>query len=164
MLNESSTLTRVLVLIMFIAFCLTFGAIGGLITATSVETWYQSLQKPSFTPPDWLFAPVWTILYILMAIAGWRIWRRLRWTDDGWELWLFALLLGLNLIWSLMFFGLRRVDFALVGILLLLSLILLNLVMFWRRDRTAGLLLLPYLIWVSYASLLNAQILMLNPI
>jgi len=148
--------------IAFLAPCLAVSAIGGAVTATSVGTWYQSLAKPPFNPPDWIFAPVWTVLFFMMAIAGWRVWRRdgLRKTRSA--LMLFACQLVLNLAWSILFFGFRSIGAALVEILVLLLAILATTVMFWQRDRVAGMLFVPYAGWVAFAMALNAALWQLN--
>ena len=151
----------ILGLVVFLAICLVVSGLGGAITATSVGTWYQTLEKPGFNPPDWVFAPVWTTLYVLMAIAGWRVWRRR--TAAGWRaLAVFAVQLALNLAWSFLFFGLQRIDLALAEIVILLFAILANTVVFWRIDRVAGALFVPYLLWVAYATLLTAALWRLN--
>jgi tryptophan-rich sensory protein len=149
-------------LFVFIVLCLAVSGIGGAITATSVDTWYQALEKPPFNPPDWVFAPVWTTLYIFMAIAAWRVWRR-RWIEATSQAFsVFALQLGLNLAWSFLFFGLQRIELALAEIVILLVAIIANMVLFWRVDRLAGLLFVPYAAWVAYAVLLNASLWFLN--
>lgn len=146
----------------FIILCLAVSGIGGAITATSVDTWYQALEKPPFNPPDWVFAPVWTALYILMGIAAWRVWRLRSFDVTGKAFAVFAVQLGLNLAWSFLFFGLQRIDLALVEIVLLLCAIIANTIMFWRIDRLAGLLFVPYAAWVTYATVLNASLWLLN--
>jgi len=147
----------------FLALCLLVSALGGMITATSVESWYPSLVKPFFNPPDWLFAPVWTVLYVLMAVAGWRVWRSdAPRTGRRTALTVFALQLGLNLLWSALFFGDRRPDWALIEIVILLVVIIFNTVLFHRIDRVAGALFVPYVLWVGYATALNAAIWWLN--
>jgi len=146
----------------FIVICLIISGIGGAITASSVETWYQALEKPIFNPPDWVFAPVWTLLYISMGIAAWRIWRLRSFEATGKALGVFALQLGFNLAWSFLFFGLQRIDLALVEIVILLVAIIVNAIMFWRIDRLAGLMLMPYIAWVTYATVLNASLWLLN--
>lgn len=146
----------------FIILCLAISGIGGAITATSVDTWYQALEKPPFNPPDWVFAPVWTTLYILMAIAAWRVWRRRSSEVTGKAFVVFAVQLGLNLAWSFLFFGLQRIDLALFEIVILLCAIITNMIMFWRIDRLAGLSFLPYAAWVTYAMVLNASLWLLN--
>lgn len=149
-------------LAVFVALCLLVSGIGGAITATSVGTWYQTLMKPPFNPPDWVFAPVWITLYLLMAVAGWRVWRRAGLGPGRRALVVFAMQLGLNLAWSFLFFGLRRIDLALVEIVFLLVAIIANTVLFWRIDRLAGILFVPYLLWVAYAIALNASLWLLN--
>lgn len=146
----------------FLALCLGVSAIGGAVTATSVGDWYQTLQKPSFSPPDWIFAPVWTMLFVMMAVAGWRVWRA-----DGLRvaraaLMLFCAQLVLNLAWSVLFFGFRLIGAALVEIVILLIAITMTTAAFWRRDRVAGVLFVPYIAWVAFATLLNVALWQLN--
>jgi tryptophan-rich sensory protein len=145
----------------FVALTLAAGAAGGLATASSVDTWYPTLAKPAFNPPNWVFAPVWTTLYVLMAIAAWRVWRSGA-TAARLALGAWALQLALNLSWSLLFFGLQRIGAALAEILVLLAAIALTARLFWRIDRAAGALLAPYLAWVAFAALLNAALWRLN--
>ena len=152
----------ILSLFTFIILCLAVSGIGGAITATSVDTWYQALKKPPFNPPDWVFAPVWTTLYILMGIAAWRVWRLRSFEVTGQAIAVFAVQLGLNLTWSFLFFGLQRIDLALVEIIVLLCAIITNTILFWRIDRLAGLLFVPYAAWVTYATVLNASLWLLN--
>ena len=149
-------------LVAFIILCLAVSSVGGAITATSVDTWYQTLEKPSFNPPDWVFAPVWTALYILMGIAAWRIWRFRSIANTVKALSIFGVQLGLNLSWSILFFGLQRIDLALIEIFILLAIIVLNAILFWRIDRLAGLIFVPYVLWVTFATILNASIWLLN--
>ena len=149
-------------LVAFIILCLAVSSAGGAITATSVDTWYQTLEKPSFNPPDWVFAPVWTALYILMGLAAWRIWRFRSIANTVKALSIFGVQLGLNLSWSILFFGLQRIDLALIEIFILLAIIVLNAILFWRIDRLAGLIFVPYVLWVTFATILNASIWLLN--
>ena len=149
-------------LVGFVALCLLVSSIGGAITATSVGTWYQALQKPPFNPPDWVFAPVWATLYLFMAIAGWRVWRRAQSKLLWRALLVFAVQLGLNLAWSFLFFGLQRIDLAMVEIIILLFTIIANAFLFWRIDRLAGVLFAPYVLWVMYATALNVSLWLLN--
>lgn len=146
----------------FVVVCLAVSAVGGAVTASSVGGWYAGLEKPGFNPPDWVFAPVWTVLYLMMAVAGWQVWRRAGFRDGRIALALFAIQLALNLAWSFLFFGLRRIDLALVEIVVLLAVILLTTIHFWRIDRIAGLLFVPYAAWVAYALVLNVSLLVLN--
>jgi translocator protein len=145
-----------LVLIGLLVLCLAVGAGAGFLTAQSVLTWFPTLVKPSFNPPAWVFAPVWTTLYIMMALAAWLVWLR-----KG-SLVLFYVQLALNFAWSLLFFGLHSPAMALVDIVVLWVAILLTLLAFWKVDRRAGWLLVPYLAWVSFAGVLNASIWWLN--
>jgi len=146
----------------FIILCLAVSGIGGAITATSVDTWYQALEKPPFNPPDWVFAPFWTALYILIGISAWRVWRLRSFEATGKAVAVFAVQLGLNLAWSFLFFGLQRIDLALIEIVILLCAIITNTIIFWRIDRLAGLLFVPYAAWVTYATVLNASLWLLN--
>jgi benzodiazapine receptor len=146
----------------FIILCLAVSGGGGAITATSVDTWYQALEKPPFNPPDWLFAPVWTALYGLMGIAAWRIWRLRSFEATRTAFAVFGVQLCLNLAWSFLFFGLQRIDLALLEIVILLIAIITNTIVFWRIERLAGLLFVPYAFWVTYATILNASLWLLN--
>ncbi|MDH3669203.1 MAG: tryptophan-rich sensory protein [Paracoccaceae bacterium] len=146
----------------FLLLCLAVSALGGLATSSSVGTWYPTLAKPSFNPPDWVFAPVWTTLYIVMAIAGWRVWRTPNAQLRTHALSVFYVQLALNLLWSILFFGLQAIGLALAEIIVLLVAIIITMVLSWRVDRLAGMLFLPYTLWVAFASLLNAAIFALN--
>ncbi|HWA61854.1 MAG TPA: TspO/MBR family protein [Caulobacteraceae bacterium] len=146
-----------------IALALAVGAVGGLATASSIPDWYAGLRKPSFNPPNWVFGPVWTTLYVLMALAASRIDVRAEGRARGAALVLYAVQLTLNLAWSLIFFGLRAPGPALMELAVLLPAILATALAFWRLDRTAGLLLAPYALWCSFAFVLNFEIWRLNP-
>lgn len=136
--------------------------IGGAITASSVGNWYQTLERSVLSPPDWVFGPVWTTLFIFMAIAGWRVWRQEASRARRQALFVYGLQLGLNLLWSLLFFGLQQIGWSLVEIVILLLAIIVNMVLFWRLDRLAGILFLPYAAWVAFASILTASLWVLN--
>jgi benzodiazapine receptor len=146
-----------------VSICIVAGVavIGGLATASSVTSWYVGLNKPSFNPPNWVFGPAWTALYILMAVAAWRVWRRGAGRASA-ALGLYAVQLALNGAWSVIFFGLRQPALALADISALLVLILAAAVAFWRIDRGAGLMMIPYIAWVSFALALNLEIWRLN--
>lgn len=146
----------------FLAACLAVSTVGGAITATSVGTWYPTLAKPAFTPPDWLFPPVWTALFVLMGIAAWRVWRRAGWEMGRPALGAFAVQLALNLAWSFLFFGMQWVGAALVEILVLLAAIAWTGARFARIDRPAAILLVPYALWVAFAAVLTAAIWLSN--
>ena len=149
-------------LFVFVALCLLVSAAGGMVTATSVDTWYQALAKPSFNPPDWVFAPVWTTLYFLMGVSGWRVWRRSPSRATRGALALFGLQLFLNFAWSVLFFGFQRIDLALIDIVILFVAIVANMILFWRIEHLATLLLVPYAAWVVFAIVLNVSIWLLN--
>jgi benzodiazapine receptor len=151
-----------LALLGFIALCLAAGALGAAVTAPAIATWYPTLVKPSFNPPNWIFGPVWTTLYVLMAIAAWLVWRRGGFAATRTAMLLFVGQLMLNSLWSLLFFGLHRTDLALVDVVLLLVVIAATALAFRRHSATATLLLLPYLAWVSFATALNFAIWRLN--
>jgi tryptophan-rich sensory protein len=150
--------TELLVLFALLAGTLAVGFAASLATMPNIAGWYEGLHKPSFNPPNGVFAPVWTALYVLMAVSAWRVWRKagLR------PLWLYVLQLALNGVWSFIFFGAHAVGAALVEIVLLLLLVLAMIGSFWNKDRIAGLLLLPYTAWVLFALVLNAAIWRLN--
>ena len=149
-------------LIVFVGLCLAVGALGGWVTADSVKTWYTTINKPSFTPPNWLFGPVWTVLYVLMGVAAWRVWCNARPYRARMPLALFALQLALNLAWSVVFFGMHRVGAAVVVIVSLEAAILSTVVAFRRIDGLAALLLVPYALWVAFATVLNIAVWRLN--
>jgi translocator protein len=146
-------------LIGFLALCLGVGAIGGFATTHSVVDWYPTLVRPSWTPPSWLFGPVWTLLYVMMAVAAWRVWRR---GDERVPMLLFGAQLALNLAWSILFFGAKSPGLALVDIVALWLAIAASIYAFAMKDRIAAFLMVPYLCWVSFALALNSAIWMLN--
>ena len=150
-----------LILCVAVSFCA--GLVGSQFTGPAVATWYGSTNKPSWTPPSVLFGPVWSALYLMMGIASWLVWRRAGFSRVSGAMTLFALQLIFNAAWSGIFFGLRRFDLAFFEIVILWALIFATVVAFWRHDARAGLLLLPYLGWVSYAGALNFAIWRLNP-
>ena len=160
--NRKNRRRDVVGLMAFLLACFVVSGIGGLVTASSVGGWYATLDKPAFNPPDWVFAPVWTILYALMAIAAWRVWRTPGSIDRRRALIAFGVQLGLNLLWSILFFGLQLIGLALLEIALLLLAIAVCAVRFWRIERLAGWLLVPYLLWVAFATMLNLSLWLLN--
>ena len=141
--------------------CLLAAGLGSLFTMVSLGSWYATLVKPSWNPPSWLFGPVWTVLYALMGVTGWLVWRRggpairpaLQW---------FAVQLVLNVGWSAVFFGLQMPGLAFAEILVLWAAIAATLRSSWQVSRPAGILLVPYLLWVSFAVMLNFAIWRLN--
>ena len=126
---------------------------------TAPGAWYAQLAKPAFTPPGWIFGPVWTALYVLVAVAGWRVWRGDR---GGWPMRLWWPQLVLNFLWSPVFFAAHEIGLALVVILLLLGSILAFIITTLTQDRVAAWLFVPYAAWVAFASVLNASIFALN--
>jgi tryptophan-rich sensory protein len=151
-------------LIVSLAVPLLVGFLGSLFTtADSLNNWYANLNKPTFNPPDWIFGPVWTTLYILMGIAVFLVWRKgLDNKPVRLALILFVIQLVLNAIWSPLFFGLRSPLFGLIDIILLLSAIVLTIFYFFKISPWPALLLIPYLVWVSFATVLNTAIYILN--
>jgi benzodiazapine receptor len=148
-----------LVLAGFVAVSFAAAALGGATTANSVRDWYPTIAKPAWTPPSWIFGPVWTALYAMMAVAAWLVWRRVGW--GGALVW-FAVQLALNATWSPVFFGLHRIGLALLNIILLWLAIAGTTVTFGRVMPAAGILFVPYLAWVSFAVALNFAIWRLN--
>ncbi len=154
---------KILKIVLVVAVCVTIGYLSGMITRESITTWYPTLVKPVFNPPNWIFAPVWTLLYIMMGIAAGLVWTS--GSDEQTTkkaLGFFAIQFGLNALWSYLFFGLHNPFLALIEIILLWLMILETYNLFKKIDKTAGLLLLPYLAWVSFAAILNASIWWLN--
>lgn len=149
-------------LLNFIILCLALELIGSYWTNQSVSTWYRQLIKPMWTPPGWVFGPIWTILYIMIAIAGWLIYKAKHSHHRSLALMLYGSQLALNFIWSFLFFSLKSPILGLIDILLLSLLIILTIIKGWRVRSLAGILLIPYLIWVIYAASLNAGIWILN--
>jgi tryptophan-rich sensory protein len=147
-------------LLAFLLLTLLVGAAGTFFTEPSIPTWYAGLAKPGFNPPNWVFAPVWTTLYVLMGIAAWRVWRVTGLNSP--EMFAWGLQLTLNFFWSAIFFAAHLILAALVEMALLWLMILVTMILFWRKDRIAGLLFVPYLAWVSFAFALNFAIWRLN--
>ena len=155
--------TRILIVVVT---CLAIGYFSGMATQSSIKTWFPTLIKPSFNPPNWVFAPVWSMLYIMMGIAAGLVWNRMEASKDKElvkkSLIFFAIQLGLNALWSVLFFGLRNPMLALIEIVLLWLMIYETYIKFGKIDKIAGYLFLPYLAWVSFASILNGSIWWLN--
>ena len=144
--------------------CQGAGLIGSVATFPSIPTWYATLEKPFFNPPNWLFGPVWTTLYALMGISAFLVWRKgIRDRQVKVALGIFVAQLILNSLWSIVFFGLHSLLGGLIVILPLWVAILLSIVTFYRISKTAGVLLIPYILWVSFATLLNFSLWQLNP-
>jgi benzodiazapine receptor len=150
-------------LVLWVGLCLGVAWVGSWVTRPAIPGWYAGLVKPSWTPPSWVFGPVWISLYILMGVAAWLVWRRGGFTAATLPLALFLVQLALNALWSPLFFGLKMPGVALADIVLLWLAILATLVSFWGVSATAGWFLVPYLLWVSYAAALNFAIWRANP-
>ena len=151
-----------LALALFLAATFLVAGISTLFTVPSIPTWYAQLTKPSFNPPNEVFGPAWTLLYFLMAIAAWLVWKQPISQLRSQALLLFWVQLGLNFAWSLLFFRAHLIAFALVDILLLWVMIALTGIRFFRLKKSAGWMFLPYFAWVSFASILNLAIWRLN--
>ncbi len=150
-------------LVISIAVPVAVGGLSGFATARGVANWYPTLTKPPFNPPSWVFGPVWTVLYIMMGVAAFLVWRK-GLDADGVKMALtvFAIQLVLNGLWSILFFGMQAPGWALFEIILLWIAIGVTTVLFWRVVPLAGALLLPYWAWVSFAAVLNASLWWLN--
>ena len=151
-----------LILVGLALVCLGVGAAGGLATGRSVGTWYAELRKPAWTPPGWLFGPVWTVLYASMAVAAWLVWTKAGARAAAVPLALFAVQLALNAAWTPVFFGLRLPGPAFAVIVALWAAIVATGAAFWHVRPVAGMLMLPYLAWVTFATGLNFAIWRLN--
>ncbi|MCJ7505823.1 tryptophan-rich sensory protein [Candidatus Bathyarchaeota archaeon] len=151
-------------LIISVALCQAAGIIGSLFTTPAISSWYASLRKPAFAPPNWVFAPVWTTLYFLMGISLFIMWNiGLEKNSVRKSIVVFGIQLLLNVFWSYLFFGLKSPLLGLVEIVVMWLMILLTILVFFRISKKAAVLLIPYLMWVSVASYLNYSILVLNP-
>ena len=133
--------------------------IGGFFTTSSVSTWYLDLIKPSFNPPSWVFGPVWTLLYLLMGVSLYLVWIK---KFDKNAFTFFGIQLGLNALWSFLFFGIKFPSFAFIEIIFLWVAILITIIYFYRINKTSAYLLIPYILWVSFAAILNFSIMILN--
>lgn len=145
----------------FVGISLCAGFIGSAFTMDSIQGWYATLVRPSWTPPDWVFGPVWTTLYVLMGTAAFLVWRSKK-LGKSLVLWLFLAHLLVNTFWSIAFFAMHELLLSVLVILLLLALIIVLMRLFWRYSHTATYLMVPYLLWVLYATSLNLGFLVLN--
>jgi len=161
--RASSRLKSAGMLVLFLLTCFGVAWTGAQVSpGIASSNWYEQLNKPDWNPPGWLFGPVWTILYTMMAIAAWRIWRKLGFAAGKTELSWFAVQLLLNGLWSQLFFNAQNPGLAFVEILFLLSAIIATTIYFYREDRIAGYLMVPYILWVAFATVLNGTIWMMN--
>jgi tryptophan-rich sensory protein len=150
-------MNRTLSLILFLVLVVGGGLAIGYLTAPGA--WYAQLTKPAFNPPGWIFGPVWTVLYVMIAVAGWRVWQHDR---ANWPMKLWWTQLVLNFLWSPVFFSAHQIGLALVVILVLLAAILAFIAASWGQDRVAAWLFVPYAAWVTFASVLNGSLYLLN--
>jgi tryptophan-rich sensory protein len=156
--------TDLLKLILSIVICQAAGFIGSLFTSRSIPTWYAGLKRPSFAPPNWVFSPVWITLFVLMGISLYLVWRMLpKGENVRTAIILFAVQIVLNMLWSIIFFGLQSPFAAFVEIIFLWMAILLTIIVFFRVSTIAAALLIPYILWVSFAAVLNFFFWKLNP-
>lgn len=144
--------------------CVAVGYLSGMVTRSAITTWYPTLIKPSFNPPNWIFAPVWSMLYIMMGVAAGLVWDRIDFEKEAVKkaLIFFIIQLALNALWSLLFFGLKNPMLAGIEIILLWLMIYETYFQFAKINKTAGYLMIPYLAWVSFATILNWNIWWLN--
>ena len=156
------TMRSVAELVLWLAIVALAAILGSLATGPALPDWYERLRKPWFSPPNWLFGPVWTVLYVMMAVSAWLVMRRAGQMVVAPALFLFLVQLAVNAGWSLVFFGLHSPGHALVVLIALWLLIVATIAVFWRVSAWAGGLLLPYLAWVSFAGVLNWAIWRLN--
>lgn len=150
---------NILKFVFSILICQLAGVIGSFFTTSAIDGWYKTLEKPSFSPPDWLFGPVWIFLYLLMGISLYLI---LNTKKNKSALWLFFIQLALNSIWSVIFFGLKSPFYALIELGVLIVAIVLTIWQFWKINSKAAMLLLPYIAWCTFALILNYSIWQLN--
>lgn len=149
-------------LIISILIPLIVGLLGSIFTSSSVDSWYISLNKPSFNPPSYLFAPVWTVLFVLIGISFYFVWSKDFGSNKILTLGIYSLDLILNLLWSVLFFGLKNPFLAFIEIIILWFTILINIIVFSKVTKISGIMLIPYLLWVSFASVLNYAVFILN--
>lgn len=160
---KNKTLRGIIKLIISIVICQLAGFFGSLFTRPAIPTWYTTLSKPTFTPPNWVFSPVWITLFVLMGISAFLVWNKgLDYKGVKKALTIFIIQLILNTFWSLAFFGLKSPLFGFLVIIILWVAILFTISNFFKVTKTAGILLIPYILWVSFAAALNFSIWRLN--
>lgn len=157
------TKIKILPLVLSVGVCFLAAGIGSVFTTSAIDTWYTTLQKPVFNPPSWIFGPVWTLLYLVMGISLYIFWNtKTNAKEKRQGLSLFFVQLALNVLWSILFFGLKSPIAAFFGIILLWLVIFLTIKNFLQISKAAGWLLIPYIAWVSFAAVLNLSIVILN--
>jgi len=156
---------KILQLLGFVILCEIIGSLGAIFTTPNIPTWYALLAKPFFSPPNWIFAPVWTTLFLLMGIAIFLIWenkdKKILVQRKSAILW-FAVQFVFNILWSFLFFGLKNPFYGFIGIIFLWVSIVITILSFYKINKKAAYLLIPYLLWVSFASILNYFVMILN--
>ena len=154
-------INNILKLIFSVILCQLAGLIGSVFTTSSIPTWYSALNKPQFNPPNWVFSPIWIVLYFLMGISLYLVWsKKSKYKKTA--VTFFGVQLGLNALWSIIFFGLQSPFYAFIEIILLWFFILMTIIYFYRISKPAAYLLIPYILWVSFAAVLNFSIFTLN--
>ncbi len=157
-------MSKLVKLLIAILGCQVAGIVGSLFTSPSIPNWYATIEKPGFTPPNWVFAPVWTFLFVLMGVSAYLVWNKgLENKNVKMALLIFSIQLALNMLWSFLFFRLQSPLYAFFEIIVLWLAIVLTILNFFKISRAASWLLIPYIIWVSFAAILNFYIVRLNP-
>ncbi|MFV9972948.1 MAG: TspO/MBR family protein [Francisella endosymbiont of Hyalomma asiaticum] len=151
---------KLLALALFIIVILAVGYFVGMITSINIPSWFIYLKSPLFVPPNWIFTPVWTILYIMIAISGWLIFKQGKFKEKAFIV--YVIQLGLNFLWSFVFFCWHNIDLALLEMSVLWIFVAWNIIVFRQMDKLAGYLLIPYLLWISFAWILNFSYAVLN--
>lgn len=154
------TMKDIFLLIVFVFGCLTVGAVSGIATTDGLKEWYPALIKPSFNPPNWIFGPVWSLLYGMMGVSLFLVWKKVGFSLVPFSV--FFIQITLNFFWSFLFFKFHLLGWSLVEIVVLWGFILLTIIVFYKISHVAAYLLVPYLLWVSFATLLNASFFRLN--
>jgi len=154
---------NIVALTLWLAICYLAAWIGAQVSpGIGPSDWYNTIEKPSWNPPNWLFGPVWSLLYTTMGIAAWIVWKEHRWTNAGRALNFFLIQLALNTGWSWVFFGAQSPGWALIHIIVLLAAIVYTTILFFEKSKISGYLMIPYILWVSFATVLNGAIWWLN--
>ena len=160
--NEKSQGRSIAGLLVFLVICLGVGGLGGIATAPEIKGWYATLTKPSWNPPNWIFGPMWTTLFVMMAVSAWLVWKRPGIKLNSLPMILFAIQLVLNSAWSWIFFNLHMIGAAFAELCVLWVAIAVTMYIFFKHSKLAGGLMIPYLAWVTFAGCLNFAIWRLN--
>ena len=160
--KRGSIVVHAIGLVVSIVVCFSAGFLGSMATNGSVDNWYVEINKPEWNPPNWIFAPVWSTLFLMMAVAVWLVWKQAGFGKSRFALGAFAVQLVLNALWSVVFFGMKETGWACVEIAMLWAAIVVTTCLFYRHSKLAAGLMIPYLMWVSFASFLNFTIWQMN--